>query len=90
MNALKRVTVYWKDSATPFPHWDTREHYASNDGHGILLCESTGYLLKRDKRCVRLVTSCAENDDVSGGISIPVGCITRIETLSGRRRAKKT
>ena len=71
------VTVYWVDSAT-YDKW--QEADAEREPYEIA---TTGYLVRKTSKQVEIASTVADLGDVCSLITIPLGCVVRIET---RRR----
>ena len=83
---MKRVTVYWKDSATS-SMWRDEVWYKKYSTP--MTCETTGYLLvDKDDYVTIALTHAPGNRDITGSMAIPRGCITRIERLYPKKKTK--
>ena len=77
---MQIVRVQWVDSASE----DGWQHKANVKHIGKLcLCESVGFLLRRNKGAITLVQSTGSFDNVAASISIPMGCVKKITKLGG-------
>lgn len=74
------VLVEWADAA----HWGSREWADRGDvADATSPCDvlTVGWLIARDDRCITVVQSLTEADDVSAPFVIPIGCIRFVRRL---------
>ena len=72
------VTVHWLDSAT-YDKWQEVE--AERKPFEVA---TTGYLVRKTPKQIEIASTVAEVGDICSLITIPLGCVVRIET---RRRS---
>ncbi len=77
------VEVEWVDAASTngWQRGDDIDREQAVDG-GLVECRSTGYLLSKDKRAVRLAQSQTTHGSVSEIQAIPRSCVRSIKKLS--------
>lgn len=75
------VEVEWIDSAAT-NGW---QHEYDNEDAGLILCRSSGYLLSKDRRSVRIVQSQTGHGTHGELIAIPRTCVRSITRLVPKR-----
>jgi hypothetical protein len=83
MNKYKLVKVNWVDSSTPRMGWTFLSDWK---GVGSLDCVSIGYLIDENENTITIAPHLAYPDDevncqINGVMTIPSGCVTRLEEL---------
>ena len=77
------VEVEWTDAAST-NGWQLKVDVDREqaDDRGLIECRSTGYLLSKDRRAVRLVQSQSAHGSVAEIQAIPLSCVRSIKWLS--------
>jgi hypothetical protein len=77
---LPIVEVIWVDSAFN-RGWGERESKTS--AMGTSECRTAGYLLYKDDKVIKIAMTSADGDvSVGDGMSIPMGCVSKVKVIA--------